>query len=87
MRTVSRSIPCILGGEVCPTPLYADSACRQTPLETEPPVDRMTDACEKITLPQTSFAGGQYVLIHKHAVLSKHTAVLKTVSVKVNLHW
>ena len=23
-------------------------------------VDRMTDACENITLPQTSFAGGKY---------------------------
>ena len=23
-----------------------------------PPVDRMTDACENITLPQTLFAGG-----------------------------
>ena len=23
-----------------------------------PPVNRMTDACENITLPQTSFAGG-----------------------------
>ena len=24
-----------------------------------PPVNRMTDACENITLPQTSFAGGK----------------------------
>ena len=26
-----------------------------------PPVNRMTDACENITLPQTSFTGGNYV--------------------------
>ena len=26
--------------------------------EADPPVNRMTDACENITLPQTSFAGG-----------------------------
>ena len=29
--------------------------CRPTP---SPPVNRMTDASENITLPQTSFAGG-----------------------------
>ena len=28
-----------------------------------PPVDRMTDACENITLPQTSFAGGNYNIL------------------------
>ena len=27
----------------------------------DPPVDRMTDMCKNITLPQTSFAGGKYV--------------------------
>ena len=26
----------------------------------EPPVNRMTDRCKNITLPQTSFAGGKY---------------------------
>ena len=25
-----------------------------------PPVNRMTDTCEKVTMPQTSFAGGKY---------------------------
>ena len=35
-------------GDFCPTP------CRQNP----PPVDRMTDASENITLLQNSFAGG-----------------------------
>ena len=28
------------------------------PRTPHPPVNRMTDACENITLPQTSFAGG-----------------------------
>ena len=28
-----------------------------------PPVNRMTDACKKITLPQTSFAGGKNLRI------------------------
>ena len=27
-----------------------------------PPVDRMTDMCKNITLPQTSFGGGNYVV-------------------------
>ena len=50
------------------TPLDADPLPRmQSPLDAEPPecrptpVDRMTDACENITLPQTSFAGGNNV--------------------------
>ena len=29
------------------------------PLDTDPLVDRMTDTCENITFPQTSFAGGK----------------------------
>ena len=29
-----------------------------------PPVTRMTDRCKNITLPQTSFAGGNYTTIH-----------------------
>ena len=29
------------------------------PPEADPPVDRMTDRCKNITLPQTSFAGGK----------------------------
>ena len=28
--------------------------------EADPPVNRMTDRCKNITLPQTSFAGGNY---------------------------
>ena len=31
----------------------------QTPHAPPPPVDRMTDRCKHITLPQTSFAGGK----------------------------
>ena len=30
-------------------------------IQSPPPVDRMTDASESITLPQTSFAGGKIV--------------------------
>ena len=30
-----------------------------SPWQNPPPVNRMTDACENITLPQTSFAGGK----------------------------
>ena len=29
----------------------------------QPPVDRITDTCKNITLPQTSFAGGNHQLI------------------------
>ena len=56
-------------------PLDAEPPWMQTPLEAEPPghvtcdacweanppVGRMTDACENITLPQTSFAGSKYI--------------------------
>ena len=59
-----------------PAPGYADSldadpSCRQTlSLEADPlpqmktpspPVNRMTDISQNITLPQTSFAGGNYL--------------------------
>ena len=54
-------------GGVCPTPPDADPPACRTPLpmtcdacwEANPPVDRMTDACKNITLPQTSFACGK----------------------------
>ena len=36
-----------------PHPLDAD------PPNADPPVDRMTDRCKNINLPQTSFAGGK----------------------------
>ena len=42
----------VIGGEAG---VVSQHALRQTP-----PVNRMTDACENITLPQTSFAGGNY---------------------------
>ena len=42
--------------EAKPPPLW-----RQTPMDAHlSPVDRKTDACVNITLPQTSFAGGKY---------------------------
>ena len=57
----------------CRPPMDADPpGCRpplKYPLEVNPhgcrlplPVDRMTDACENITVPQTLFAGGYYLL-------------------------
>ena len=39
---------------------------------THPPVNRMTDACENITLPQTSFAGGK----NKKILVLKPTATI-----------
>ena len=33
-----------------------------------PPVDRMADACENITLAQTSFAGGNYLLTQNNFI-------------------
>ena len=54
------------------TPLDADTPGCRPPLDADPwscdlwcmlgppPVNRMTDTCENITLPQTSFAGGKY---------------------------
>ena len=75
--TVSRSIPCISGGGLpnapwMQTPLDAYPLWKQTPShvtcdacwETNPPLlwtEGMTHACENITLPQTSFAGGKYL--------------------------
>ena len=36
------------------------------PGQVPPPVDRMTHAYENITLPQTSFAGGNYLEVLKN---------------------
>ena len=44
------------GGNLCPGGLCPEGGLCQG----DPPVDRMTDACENITLPQTSFANGKY---------------------------
>ena len=41
-----------------PFPLHADPPDADPWMQTPTPVDRMTGACENITLPQTSFAGG-----------------------------
>ena len=97
LLTVSRSIPCISGWGVCPTPgcrphvgrkggmsaqpplRDADLPRRQTPpggrpppshvacdacWETYVPLNRMTHRCKNITLPRTSFAGGNNRLAH-----------------------
>ena len=48
-------VGCLLGGG-CLLGRGGIPACT----EADPPVNRMTDACENITLPQTSFAGGNY---------------------------
>ena len=47
---------CLLPGGVSATGGVGIPACT----ETDPPVNRMTDRCKNITLPQTSFAGGKY---------------------------
>ena len=41
-----------------------------------PPVDRMTDTCKNITLPQTSFAGGKYRDSFSFLTLFKHQLML-----------
>ena len=48
-----------------PTPLHAGihTPCPIACLDTHIPMNRMTDRCKNITLPQTSFAGGNYVAI------------------------
>ena len=51
----------------CMPPCHAHlhHACPPCHAHTPPPVNRMTDRCKNITLPQTSFAGGKN--IEKHA--------------------
>ena len=53
------------GGHACPRSVHALEVCAWGCAYPEghmcqacPPLDRMTDACENITLPQNSFAGG-----------------------------
>ena len=54
---------CMTEGRACPRGMHAwgggawHRACVARML---PPVNKMTDACKNITLPQTSFAGGKY---------------------------
>ena len=48
------------GGRVCVAGWHAgQGVCVAGGMQARPPVDRMTDACKNITLPQTSFAGGR----------------------------
>ena len=47
---------CSLGVSALGEGWVSKHALRQTP----PPMNRMTDRCKNITLPQTSFAGGNY---------------------------
>ena len=68
LLTISHSIqwgglPNPLDADPPPLPLDADPPLlhlMQTPLNADPPVNRMTHRCKNITLPQTSFAGGKY---------------------------
>ena len=41
------------------------------PAQVLPPVNRMTNRCKNITLPQTSFAGGNYLLVVTELVASR----------------
>ena len=45
----------------------------QTPLDADPPCEQ-TDACENITLPQTSFAGGEHLLKLRESQIKYLTA-------------
>ena len=59
MRT-TRSLPYkgeSLSGGICPGGLCPGGLCPVRP----PPVNRITDASKNVTLPQTSFAGGNNV--------------------------
>ena len=60
-RGVRRGVPgpegcTCLGGHTCP----GGCTCLGVPAQVLPPVNRMTDRCKHITLPQTLFAGGNY---------------------------
>ena len=44
-----------------PDPSRMQTPPRQTPCRQTPPLNKMTDASENITLPQTSFTGGNKV--------------------------
>ena len=46
---------CLPGGHACPGAVHVQGVC----VACMPPVNRMTDACENITLHQTSLAGGK----------------------------
>ena len=56
----------ICRGACMPRGMHARWACvpRGHGWHARPPVNRMTDACENITLPQTSFASGNYTNAH-----------------------
>ena len=42
-----------------------------------PPVNRMTDACENITLPQTSFAGGNNLIKENNFLNQNYWTILE----------
>ena len=74
LLTVSRSIPCIFGGaggsgsaqppRPIETPWSCDLWCMLGSQPTPPPLaNRMTDACENITLPNTSFLGSKKTIV------------------------
>ena len=68
LLTVSCSFP--LGGSTPPPPM-------QTPWRPPAPVNRMTDRCKNIFLPQTSFAGGKNVVIMNRRKCQKFLMLLE----------
>ena len=54
---IARSSTVTRGVSVTETP-RTETLFSRDPLDRDPPVDRITDICENITLPQTSFEGG-----------------------------
>ena len=60
---------CLLQGGVWSQGVSAPRECGiPVCTEADTPVNRMTNRCKNITLPQTSFAGGKYHLIGNHSV-------------------
>ena len=58
--TPQTMIPHRTGLGTLPGTIHTPPGTRHTPS-----VDRMTDMCKHITLPQTSFAGGKYIIIRE----------------------
>ena len=58
-------------GCACPGGVYARGMCAMH----APPMNRRTDTCENITLPQTSFAGGNKSVIWMSANIKKGVVI------------
>ena len=75
----------VLVGDVCPGGGGGGLCHRDLHL---PPVNRMTHACENITLDQTSFAGGNKIIkqcIFQHCISKRYKTTVLTLSVSVAL--